>query len=156
MSTPAQVARRLGQVASFADAPEGVLEVLAAGLAVRSWAAGEKLAAAGHDAPGLVVVLSGEVELVAPVTDTRGVRLATGSVGTLVGVGALVDHGATTAWATASSAVTALRAEASQFERWFHADDLVGSAVRVACIRDLADQVTNANATLSMIALLKR
>jgi CRP-like cAMP-binding protein len=155
-STPGQIVRRLGAIGAFADAPAEALAAFASELTVRTWAQGEKLGAAGQDAPGFVIVLSGEVELVAAVTDTRGVRLTTGSLGTLVGVAALVDHAPMGDWVTALTPVTALRAEPSQFQRWFRADDRVGGVVRVACICDLADQVTNANAALALISLLGR
>lgn len=155
-STPALLLKRLGQIPTFADAAPGVLEAIGPHLSVRSWQPGEKMAAAGQDPPGFLLVLSGDVEIVAQVTDTRGVRLETGSTGTLVGVSALVAQGPMRGWVTVASPVAAVRAEPSQFRRWFQADDLVGSAIRLACVRDLANQVTNANGAVAMLALVPR
>jgi hypothetical protein len=155
-STPAKISSVLLETPGFAKADPGWLASVAAEMEVRRWQAGEHLTTVGHGAMGFVVVVSGEIERFAAVEPTRGVRLAVWGPGAMVGVAGLVDPRPMRGFVLAASDVVALVAPESQFKRWLQSQSDQGSWFRTAVVQDLSHQVTNANATQSVLHLLQR
>lgn len=155
MATVGQITQRIARAGDganpFAGADPGSLAVIAAQLRVGSFAAGERIAAAERDAPGLSIVLAGEVDVCAPIdAGGRGVRITTLAPGAFVGASATIEQAPMWCFAQAVSAVTIAHLAPSVFDRLYHGGDKVGRLLRIACIRDLSAALVNANATLTL------
>lgn len=153
-STPGRVAKMLAATPGFSYGDEAWLASMAADLEVRAWKQGEHLSTAAHAPLGFVLVAMGEIERFAAAEPTRGVRLAVWGPGAMAGLATLVDPRPIRGFVVATAHTTALVATTATFRRWLSADSDRGSAFRTAVIKDLANQVTNANATQSMLHLL--
>jgi CRP-like cAMP-binding protein len=155
-STPQRIASMLSRIPGFEDFDPAWLRTLAEDFAVRTWREGEHLSTAAHGTLGFVLVASGEIERFAATEDTRGVRLAVWGPGAMAGLAGLLDPRPIRGFVLAASPVTALVAQQSVFQRWYGAAGAEGSWFRAALLRELGNQVTNANATQSMLRLLQR
>lgn len=155
-STPQKVAHLLASIPGFEQGDPAWLEVMAKDLSVRSWRAGEHLTSVHGASLGFLLIASGEIERFAATEPTRGVRIAVWGPGAMAGVAGLVDPRPIRGFVLTTATTTGLVAPEPVFHRWFTADTDRGSAFRTAVIRDLAHQVTNANATQSMLHLLGR
>jgi CRP-like cAMP-binding protein len=155
-STPGKIASTLATVPGFEDGDPAWLSAMAADLQVRSWQRGDHLSTVSHGPMGLVLVASGEIERFAATEPTRGVRVAVWGPGAMAGLATLIDPRPIRGFVIASSNVTGLVAQQSVFQRWFNADSDRGSRFRAIVLRGLGDQVTNANATQSVLHLLGR
>jgi CRP-like cAMP-binding protein len=155
-STPGKVATTLSRIPGFENADPTWLAAMAPEFTVRNWQPGDHLSTLGHGPMGLVLIASGEIERFAATEATRGVRLAVWGAGAMAGLATLIDPRPIQGFVIATSPVTALVAQPSTFHRWFTADSDYGSHFRTAVIRELGNQVTNANATQSVLHLLGR
>lgn len=151
---PAQVegAETLARSRLFAGVPRPVLEEVAAHFHPVAVRRGAFLCTQGETGNDMFVIGEGLVEVIASVGGERVQHLATLEVGDAFGMGALVmpeQH--RRASCVAAERVVALSMDRIAWAEVISGANPVGSAMRVAMIRALADQLAHANGKLSML-----
>jgi CRP-like cAMP-binding protein len=152
--TPSRIQQGLAAASAFATLEAASLELLAGTMEARQYGAGETLAADGRDDGPLTLLVHGQVDCIAPVGAGNTVRVATLDPGEVFNLVHHVDGEARPVAYTAREGVMVLVLPADACVRHLWANNLPGSALRIAMIRSLADRVNQANATYSLAKLM--
>ena len=146
----------LRKIPFFVDAPREALEEVGARTAGASYGAGSFLCTEGTIGQEMYLLAEGLVEVIISTEGDRVERLATLEPGDAFGMIALLDSRPRMASVVTRSSVTALVLGLEAWQDLVAAETPGGSAMRVAMIRCLSDQLAFANAQLTQLDLVRQ
>ncbi|MEZ4322132.1 MAG: cyclic nucleotide-binding domain-containing protein [Myxococcota bacterium] len=144
----------LQSASAFATLEAASLEQLAGTMEARSFSAGETLAADGLEDGPMFLLVHGQVDCLAPMGRSNQVRVATLDPGEVFNLVQHVDSTPRPVSYVAREGVIVLAMPQEPVVKFVWANNLVGSALRIAMIRSLSDRVNQANATYSLAKLM--
>jgi len=150
---PASVLRR---TPFFKDASEEALAEIGNRLAAQSWSSGSFLCTEGTIGQEMYLLANGAVEVVISTGGDHVERLASLEPGDAFGMIALLDSRPRMASVVSKEPVTVLALGLMDWQDLVGANTPGGSAMRVAMIRCVADQLALANAQLAQLELTRQ
>jgi CRP-like cAMP-binding protein len=147
-----RMAAAIRDAAAFEGADPEALARLSKSVVARTYGARETLAAQGGSRGPMVILVSGEVDCHAAV-GAQAVRVATLTPGDVFNLEQHVTGEPRPVSYVARDGTSVLELAESEVPALIAGDDPLGSVVRIAMIRSLADRVNQANAVYSMAKL---
>jgi CRP-like cAMP-binding protein len=136
----------------FAGVPRDLLDPVAARMSALAWSPGAVMCKEGEPGTEMFLIATGEVEVVCHTTGANVERLATLGPGDAFGMCSLLQPDQPRmATAVAKSKVVALSLGSIEWAGLIHGGDWVGSILRVAMIRALAESLAYANAQIALL-----
>jgi len=151
---PARILSALQVSSAFSSLEPASLQQISTAMEARSYSASETLAAEGRDDGPMYLLAHGQVDCLAPASVGSNVRVATLDPGEVFNLVQHVDGEPRPVSYEARDGVIVLSLPQDDVVRYLWANNLPGSALRIAMIRSLADRVNQANATFSLAKLL--
>lgn len=141
----------LQRVPFFVDAPEEALLEIAGRVTAQAYAAGSFLCTEGTIGQEMYLLVDGAAEVIITTEGDRVEQLATLEPGDAFGMIALLDSRPRMASVVSREQVVVLVLGLTDWQDLVAADTPGGSAMRVAMIRSVSDQLAYANAQLSQL-----
>jgi len=149
------IAAVLRKVPFFVDAPDEALAEVAECMTVAGYASGSFLCTEGTIGQEMYILAEGLVEVIISTEGDRVEQLATLEPGDAFGMIALLDSRPRMASVVAKEPVTVLVLRLEQWQDLVASFSPGGSAMRVAMIRCVSDQLAFANAQLTQLEIVR-